>query len=88
LTGEIDLSYNGIKYTGKAINGIIDYCEYETNDGYHGSITSIANGNDLVSIPEIYNGYRTFEFDNMIYLNSMVAKIPSFRFPLAGSITK
>lgn len=84
LTGGFNFSYNGITYTGKAVNGILEYCNYQTNDGFHGKLTSNPNSKS-VSIAEINNGYRTFEFDSEIQLPSVLAPIPMFRFPLIGN---
>lgn len=83
LTGNFKFEYNGITYTGKATNGILDYCNYETNNGFHGKLTS-NSASETVSIAEINNGYRTFEFDSSIQLQSVLITIPLFRFPLIG----
>src|SRR5699024_431893 len=61
LTGDFKFSYNGITYTGKAINGILEYCNYQTDNGFHGKLTSNPNSKS-VSVAEINNGNRTFEF--------------------------
>lgn len=84
LTGNFKFSYNGITYTGKAINGILEYCDYQTNDGFHGRITSNPNSKSI-SVAEINNGYNTFEFDDNIKLPSIITVMPTFRFPLMGN---
>lgn len=83
LTGNFKFSYNGITYTGKAINGILEYCNYQTGNGFHGKLTSNPNSKS-VSVAEINNGNRTFEFDSNIELPSIIATMPMFRFSLIG----
>lgn len=83
ITGDFKFAYKGITYTGKATNGILDYCDYETNDGYHGKLTSNSAGNEI-SIPVINTGYREFEFDGIIQLPYVCCKIPGFYFPRIG----
>lgn len=84
LTGNFKFEYKGITYTGKAVNGILEYCDYQTNDGFHGKLTSNPSSKS-VSIAEINNGNRTFEFDSSIELPSIIATMPMFRFPLIGN---
>ena len=84
LTGDFKFSYNGITYTGKAINGILEYCNYQTDNGFHGKLTSNPNSKS-VSVAEINNGNRTFEFDSSIELPSIIATMPMIRFPLIGN---
>lgn len=83
LTGNFKFESNGIIYTGKAVNGILEYCDYQTNDGFHGKLTSNPNSKS-VSVAEINNGYRTFEYDSSIKLPTIIAIMPSFSFPLIG----
>ena len=83
LTDNFKFEYKGITYVGKAVNGILEYCDYQTNDGFNGKIISNPNSKS-VSVAEINNGYRTFEFDINIGLPYIIATMPSFRFPLIG----
>jgi hypothetical protein len=83
ISENFKFEYNGITYTGKATNGILDYCNYETRGGYHGKLTSNSSSK-TVSIAEINNGYRTFEFDSSIDLQSVIVDFPLLRFPLIG----
>ena len=84
LSGNFKFEYKGITYTGKAVNGILEYCDYQTNNGFHGKLTSNPNSKS-VSVAEINNGNRTFEFDSSIELPSIIATMPMFRFPLIGN---
>lgn len=85
ITGNFKFEYKGITYKGKATNGILDYCEYETVDGFHGKLSSISKDPQYFSIPKINNGNRTFEFDTEIQLPTFIVSMPEFRFPLIGS---
>lgn len=82
LTGNFNFNYEWITYNGNAKNGILDFCEYETSDGFHGSLTSNSSST-TVSIPEINNGIINLEL-YYIYLKGISISIPSFRFPLLG----
>ncbi|MCC8063212.1 MAG: hypothetical protein LIO68_08255 [Rikenellaceae bacterium] len=83
LNGNFKFEYNGITYTGKAVNGILEYCNYQTNDGFHGKLTSNPNSKSI-SVAEIDNGIRKFELGDEIKLPSIIAVMPTFRFPLIG----
>lgn len=83
LTGNFKFEYNDITYTGKATNGILDYCDYETITGFHGKLKSNSSSK-TVSIAEINNGNRTFAFDGSIELQTVIVTMPLFRFPLIG----
>lgn len=85
ITGNFKFEYKGITYKGKATNGILDYCEYETFDGFHGKLSSISKDPQYFSIPKINNGNGTFEFDTEIQLPTFIVSMPAFRFPLIGS---
>ena len=82
LTGNFKFDYKGITYTGKAVNGILEYCNYETIDGFHGKLTSNPNS-DEVSVAKIH-GDRIFEFDGNITLPTIITAMSAFRFPLIG----
>jgi len=84
LTGSFTFTYEGITYTGKAVNGIIEYCDYQTSGGYHGKLSSITNNPPYLSIPKVSNGSYETEI-TLINLQSLVVQIPMFRFPLIGS---
>ena len=66
------------------MKGILDYCNYETEDGYHGKLSSIVTNIKFRYIAKINNGYRTFEFDDNIELPSLFVIMSSFRFSLIG----
>jgi len=84
LTGSFKFTYEGITYTGKAIDGILEYCNYQTSGGYHGKLSSITNNPPYLSIPKVSNGSYETEI-TLINLQSLVVQIPIFRFPLIGS---
>jgi len=83
VNGDFNFTFNGITYTGKAANGILDYCNYSTVNGYHGKLTSDSAGNDI-SISIIDNGYREFELDAITDLAGICCKIPVLYFPRTG----
>lgn len=83
LTGNFKFEYNDITYTGKATNGILDYCDHETITGFHGKLKSNSSSK-TVSVAEINNGNRTFVFDGSIELQTVIVTMPLFRFPLIG----
>lgn len=82
ISGNFNFEHKGIKYHGKAINGILEYCNYEAGSGYHGTLKSNPKSQYL-SIAQIHNGFNTFEFDEF-QLQSIIVSIPHFRFPLIG----
>lgn len=83
LNGDFNFSSNGAHFKGKAINGILEYCDYRTNDGIHGQLTSNPNNPNSLSMAQLKN---TFTELYMIHLPaSVVMTIPQFRFPLIGS---
>ena len=83
LIGNFKFEYNDITYTGKATNGILDYCDHETITGFHGKLKSNSSSK-TVSVAEINNGNRTFVFDGSIELQTVIVTMPLFRFPLIG----
>lgn len=83
ISGDFKFTYKGITYAGKATNGILDYCDYATNDGYHGKLTSNSSGNEF-SIAVINNGYREFEFDAITDWPTVCCSIPTVYFPRIG----
>jgi len=83
ITGNFKFSYKGITYTGKATKGILDYCDYETRDGYHGKLTSNSASKNL-EIAIINNGSWEFELNDGIKLEAFICNIPAFCFPRIG----
>lgn len=83
INGDFKFTYKGITYTGKATNGILDYCNYDTVNGYHGKLTSNSAGKNI-SISEIDNGYSEFELDAITDFAGICCKIPMLYFPRTG----
>ena len=83
INGDFKFTYKGITYTGKATNGILDYCNYATNDGYHGKLTSNSAGKNI-SISVINTGYQEFELDAITDFAGICCRIPMLYFPRTG----